>query len=178
MALYLNVPGLRNSSPGHWQSLWEKNDPEHFQRIAQEDWESPTCGPWTAQIDQYLKPLSLKDVILVGHSVGCAAIIHWYFKYKKIVKGVLLVAPSDVESSSYPKYIRGFSPLPLHKLPFPSIVVASTNDHVVHLDRAQHFANLWGSKLVVLEEAGHIEEKNGFGAWPQGLELLQELSLT
>lgn len=65
--------------------------------------------------------------------------------------------------------------MPLTRLPFKTIVVASTNDHVVTLERARYFANCWGSELEILSEAGHFEEKSGYGAWPEGLELLDRL---
>lgn len=167
-----NVPGLRNSDAAHWQSLWEKEHPEQFTRIQQENWLEPECSAWTQQMENTLSTARLEEAILIGHSVGCAAIAHWFARYQKSVKGALLVAPSDVERPGYPTYIKGFSPMPLTKLPFKTIVVASTNDHVVALERARYFADCWGSGFEILPEAGHIEGKSGYGAWPEGLELL------
>jgi uncharacterized protein len=115
-------------------------------------------------------------VILIGHSVGCATIVNWHHRFGKRIKGALLVAPSDVDDPNYPEYITGFSPLPLQKLLFPSIVVASTNDHVVAYERAKYFAACWGSELVILQNAGHIEDKSGYGNWQAGLELVSKLS--
>ena len=173
--MYYNIPGLRNSGPDHWQSHWEKNYPAEFTRINQLNWQEPECGAWIQQIEQKLLPADQSQTTLIGHSVGCAAIVHWYAKFRHRIKGALLVAPSDVEKPDYPSYIKDFSPLPLEKLPFKTIVVASTNDHVVDLDRARYFAGCWGSELVVLENAGHIEGKSGYGDWKEGLELLRRL---
>lgn len=171
-----NVPGLRNSGPAHWQSIWEKEYPEQFTRIQQDNWQKPDCNAWISRMEEVLRNKNLEEIILIGHSVGCAAILNWYKKYGRKVKGALLVAPSDVDSPKYPSYITGFAPMPLEKLHFKSIVVASTNDHVVSLNRARYFADCWGSALVELKGAGHIEEKSGFGEWPEGLELLKQLS--
>ena len=171
-----NIPGLRNSGPDHWQSIWEKEYPRQFTRIQQDNWQKPDCSTWTGRMEEVLQHESLNEAILIGHSVGCAAIIHWYTQYGRKVKGALLVAPSDVDSPNYPSYITGFAPLPLEKLPFKSIVVASSNDHVVRLKRARYFAECWGSELVVLKNAGHIDPKSGYGDWPEGLELLKQLS--
>lgn len=173
--MYFTVPGLRNSAPGHWQSIWEKNHPADFSRISQLNWQEPECAAWIQKIEQDLRQEDLKQAILIGHSVGCAALIHWHKKFRHTVKGMLLVAPSDVERPDYPSYIKGFSPLPLEKLPFKTVVVASTNDHVVDLDRARYFAQCWGSELVTLENAGHIEGKSGYGEWIEGFELLKGL---
>ncbi len=60
--------------------------------------------------------------------------------------------------------------MPLIPLPFPSIVVASTDDPCVSLDRAELFARSWGSRLVNLGKAGHINSASRLGSWPEGLE--------
>jgi predicted alpha/beta hydrolase family esterase len=38
------------------------------------------------------------------------------------------------------------------------------------------YARAWGSELVRLQNAGHINIESGFGAWPLGLALLQSLT--
>jgi predicted alpha/beta hydrolase family esterase len=90
------------------------------------------------------------------------------------IAGAFLVAPSDVEAASYPIDANGFKPIPLAKLPFPSIVVASSNDEYVAPDRARLFANAWGSKLVEIGPAGHINGGSGYGPWPEGEAMLDE----
>jgi predicted alpha/beta hydrolase family esterase len=59
--------------------------------------------------------------------------------------------------------VRGFSPIPLARFPFPSVVVASTNDPRVEFKRAELFARSWGSRFVAVSEAGHINEDSGLG---------------
>ncbi|MEL6535087.1 MAG: alpha/beta hydrolase [Bacteroidota bacterium] len=173
--LKVNIPGLRNSDENHWQSHWERSQPEEFMRVQQENWEEPDCETWITKIEQDLASQRHAELILIGHSIGCMAIVKWYERYGHPIKGALLVAPSDAERDNYPTYIRGFTPIPTAQLGFPSIVVGSTNDHVTTLDRTRTFAQQWGSQLVVLENAGHLEPKSGFGAWPQGLEFLRQL---
>ena len=173
--IYLNVPGLRNSGPLHWQSLWEQQDPELFRRIEQDDWAAPSRDAWVPRIQEVINLHHTKEVILIGHSVGCAAIVHWFKNYQLSIRGAMLVAPSDVDRADYPGYIKGFAPMPLSTLPFPSIVVASSNDHVVSEERAAFFAQTWGSQFVLIKDAGHLEDKAGFGPWTQGLELLRDI---
>jgi hypothetical protein len=60
-------------------------------------------------------------------------------------------------------------------LPFKSILVSSTNDPFATLERAETFAGTWGSELVTLESAGHINASSGHGAWPDGERLLDKL---
>jgi uncharacterized protein len=65
--------------------------------------------------------------------------------------------------------------MPLTKLPFPSITIASSNDYYVTIERATLFANAWGSELVNIGDAGHINVAAGFGPWENGLKYLQRL---
>lgn len=38
------VPGLNNSGPEHWQTIWEKK--YGFKRIIQEEWDYPVYKEW------------------------------------------------------------------------------------------------------------------------------------
>lgn len=171
----INIPGLRSSDDNHWQTIWEKEYPDEFFRVVQSDWENPNCNEWIERIEKELKRFDYEQLILISHSVGCVSIIKWFESYGHRIRGALFVAPSDVDRPGYPKYITGFNPMPEHELPFPTIVVASSDDHVVTIERAKLFSRNWGSEFVVLDRAGHIESKSGFGKWDFGLELIKKI---
>src|SRR5216683_239736 len=115
--------------------------------------------------------------VLVLPGYGDSGPEHWQKRSESRVKGALLVAPADVDSPAHtPDAVRGFSPIPLARFAFPSIVVASSDDPFSPLARAELFARSWGSCFVVLERAGHINADAGFGEWPQGRMLLRELT--
>jgi hypothetical protein len=81
----------------------------------------------------------------------------------------------DVERPDFPPAVTGFCPVQLQRLPFPSIVVASRNDPYVSLERACCFSQSWGSRFVNIGLGGHIDTAAGFGSWPQGEALLEDL---
>jgi uncharacterized protein len=170
----LILPGLGSSGAQHWQTLWEKQFP-NFVRVEQEDWETPRRADWVATLHKKILEFPASTVLLVGHSLACTLVAYWAQQYQYPIKGALLVAPSDTEADTYPAGTEGFTPVPTDKLSFPSIVVASTNDFYVALERAIFFANAWGSELVNIGEAGHINVASGFGQWDFGLELLKRL---
>ncbi len=172
---FLIIPGVANSSPEHWQSLWEKEFPDKFRRIEQTDWDTPVCDDWVKKIESEVQKESPENVILVAHSLGCTAVAQWSKKFGTKIKGAFLVAPSDCEAESYTFDTKGFTPLPLNKLPFPSLVIASENDEYVSLERARQFADVWGSEFINVGEKGHINANSGFGEWNEGLEILQKL---
>ncbi|GAO43687.1 RBBP9/YdeN family alpha/beta hydrolase [Flavihumibacter petaseus] len=168
------VPGLGNSGPEHWQTWFEQSGGS-FQRINQREWDAPDREDWVSNIQQAVAGHDPATVILIGHSLGCTAIAHWANAYKVPVRGALLVAPSDIETPQYDFPATGFAPIPLSPLPFPSIVVASTNDPWVTINRAKLFADAWGSRFVNIGEAGHINVASGYTTWSDGLELLRSL---
>lgn len=170
----LMVPGYTGSGPSHWQSIWERSHPR-FRRVQQRDWGNPECTEWVrtlhTAVSEYEEP-----VVLVAHSLGCIAVAHWAERFRHSVAGALLVAPADVERDDAPEPIRNFAPVPAGPLPFPSILVASSNDPYISAERAAQFAASWGSRLVSIGAAGHIDTDAGFGRWPEGLALVAEVS--
>ena len=168
------VPGLGSSGPDHWQTYFERTHPE-FVRIEQRDWDTPDRHDWVATLGQALAGEDFSRVVLVAHSLGCATVAHWAAQAGRAIRGALLVAPSDVETAHYAAFpTTGFAPMPLQRLPFPSKVVASSNDEWVSPARAGAFAAAWGSEFVDIGLAGHINTASGFGPWPAGLALLRD----
>jgi hypothetical protein len=169
----LLLPGLYDSGPEHWQSYWERTDPSCL-RVVQQDWETPARADWVATLEAAVAAAG-PGVVLVAHSAACALVAFWAAATPRTVRGALLVAPSDTEAPSYPAGPTGWQPMPLAALPFPSIVVASSDDGFVTLDRARVFAEAWGSRFVDIGAAGHINADSGLGPWRRGKELLAAL---
>ena len=169
----LILPGLYNSGPGHWQTLWEAAHPT-YRRVLQDQWVAPHCDDWVRNLDAAVVEAG-QDVVLVAHSSACALVGHWWIRHRKPIGGALLVGPSDTESTAYPSGPKGFAPMPLCRLPFPTTVVASMNDPAVPFERAQLFATSWGSEFINAGAAGHIDARSGYGPWPTGHLLLDEL---
>ncbi|QIK54021.1 alpha/beta hydrolase [Dysgonomonas sp. HDW5B] len=171
---YFIIPGLGNSGANHWQTYFE-NSGENFQRINQQEWNAPNCEEWMKNIDDTISKYDLSTVILIGHSLGCVTIANWAKQYGRKIKGALLVAPSDIESPLYTFTSSGFTPIPLDRINFETIIVASSNDPWVSNERVKLFADSWGSKLINIGAAGHINAESGYGEWQEGLDILKEL---
>jgi len=171
----LIIPGLGDSGTQHWQTFWEASHPE-YRRVQQNDWEHPRCRDWKQNIDAAISSAE-SPVVLVAHSMGCIATVHWALSSggNGRVAAAFLVASPDVEAETIPTGPTGFAPCPLSRLPFKSLAIASTNDPFAALERAKLFAASWCSELVILESAGHINAASGFGPWPQGEKLLDQL---
>ena len=170
----LVLPGYGDSGPEHWQSRWEASDPR-FRRVLQRDWFEPQLDDWVGALDREVSACSTPP-ILVAHSLGCVLVAHWVHRTGRTVAGALLVAPPDVDALAMVlDAVESFTPVPLVRLPFPSIVVASDDDAYAPRDRAEAFARAWGSRFVGLSGVGHINSDSGVGDWPEGRALLDQL---
>lgn len=167
MATTLIIPGLNNSGPEHWQSWFEQHIPGSI-RVIQRDWKDPHLPDWASRVRREINRIPGR-LFIAAHSFGVLAAVQAGQDHSGRIAGALLVAPADPEKFGVSEF------LPQQPLSFPSVVVASTNDPWMRHDRAAHWADLWGSDFVSLGAAGHINADAGFGAWPEGLALLQRL---
>ena len=174
---YLVVPGWHGSPAEHWQSHWQQVLPE-CSRVEQEDWLLPQRQTWIAQLERQISA-DQRPVVLIAHSLGCVTVAHWAAQASAAllarVRGALLVAPADVERSDCPAALQNFTPVSRAPLPFPSVLIGSSNDHAATAPRALQFADWWGSDAAILPQAGHINLQSGHRRWEQGFAWLYRL---
>lgn len=168
-----HLPRHREFCPQHWQSIWEQSNPE-FVRVPQRDWDNPVCDEWASVLETTVQHIG-SSIVVVAHSLGCLAVAHWAKKAHSPIKAALLVSVPDPEGRSFPVEAVGFAPLPNQRFSFPSIIVASTDDPFGSLVHAQRYASAWGSHLVNIGKAGHVNADSGLGRWEEGYAMLQQL---
>ncbi|MCY1672014.1 alpha/beta hydrolase [Novosphingobium sp. SL115] len=174
--LILTVPGLGNSGPGHWQTIWEDVLP-NCRRVDLGLWEEPHRNTWVNKINLAIQRAD-RPVVLVAHSLGCLAVA-WWAEFERPrdgkVIGALLVAPPDVEERPIDRRLTRFAPCPQGELPFASCLVASRNDPYMRIGAARRLADAWGSQFADAGEAGHINAQSDLGEWAFGQLLLDQL---
>src|SRR3981081_3385479 len=175
--LILTLPGLGNSGPDHWQTLWEA-ERDDCRRVDLGDWDKPHRNTWVNKLNLAILRAG-RPVVLVAHSLGCL-VAAWWGKYEHPatdgpVVGALLVAPPEVDFFPLDDRLTKFAPTPEEPLPFPSILAASRNDKYMGFRRARGLAKTWGSWFADAGDAGHINAESGLGDWPFGKFLLGRL---
>ena len=171
MTKTLIVPGLNGSEAPHWQHWWAASDP-HALMVELSDPARPVPSVWEIELAGMI--LRHPDSILVGHSLGAILIIRLLAKWPHLrIRGALLVAPAETAGNDR---IGQFGPIPELDLDIPTLVVASRNDPWMSFERATNLAAIWGSELIDLGYAGHINVASGFGPWPQGKSLRESLT--
>jgi len=178
MTSVLMLPGLYNSGPEHWQTLWQQSMP-NARRVQQRDWDAPDRADWVAALDAAIR-ITEGPIVLVTHSLGCAlaawwAATHGDTPHARRVTGALLVAPPDVEREDFPSVVTGFVPMPRQPLPFTTIVAVSSDDPWCAPAKAQSWADGWKARCEHIGPCGHVNTASNLGDWPRGRRWLDEL---
>lgn len=163
MTTTLIVPGINGSGPDHWQSWWQALEPRAI-RVEQGEWAEPDLIKWSSRVADHLDQAS-SPVWIVAHSFGCLAAVVAASRNPNAVAGAFLVAPADPQKFAVEPL------LPKTSLPFPSLLVASSNDPWLKFMAAALWAERWGSRLVPIGAAGHVNVESGFGPWAEGRRL-------
>ncbi len=105
-------------------------------KLVQKNWEEPKLDDWLRELKKAIQKID-SPTILVAHSLAVSLVMHWTSANNNPhIIGALLVAPADVDSPEHtPDVTRNFSPMPIRKLPFPSIVVCSENDPFIDIKK-------------------------------------------
>lgn len=165
------MPGLRDHVPGHWQTLLASRLPG-VRTVAAMCRQRLDCK---ARVDAIEREAARIDgpIVLVAHSGGVIATIHWARQTQRAVRGALLATPADFERplpGSYPSMEAlgdaGWLPVPRDALPFRSIVAASRNDPLAS------YARLCTCEGVAKQarrpgRGWPSQPPSGLGDWPQ-----------
>jgi predicted alpha/beta hydrolase family esterase len=180
MPTVLIVPGLRDHVEDHWQTLLQRSLP-NARSVAPLEHDKLSRAARVEALDAALRQID-GPVVLVAHSAGVLITVHWAQQHQRQIRGALLATPADLETplpAGYPTIDalrdNGWLPTPRERLPFPSIVAASTNDPLARFERLAPLAQAWGSRLVNIGAVGHLNPASGYGEWPRAAEFVDEL---
>lgn len=170
MTKTLIVHGLDGSPAPHWQDWWAATDPTALS-VDLPSPGAPVPEAWEAELAGMI--LRHPDSIVVGHSLGAILIARLLAKWPQLrIGAALLVAPAETMGNDR---IGHFGPIPERPFDVAALVVASSTDPWMSLPRAQGLARAWGTELINLGAAGHINAAAGYGPWPQGKLLRDQL---
>lgn len=173
----LTIPGLDNSGPTHWQSLWEQKF-THCHRADLGQWGAPDLNQWVRRLDSIFADID-QPVLVAAHSLGCHAFTHWFeqasWTDRAKIGGALLVAPPDLGRISKLSRVTGFSHHASFVSQTPMIVVGSDNDHYAKTAYVWRLSRHWDARFVNAGPFGHINAESDIGDWHYGQYLLASL---
>jgi uncharacterized protein len=168
---FILLPGIYDSGPIHWQTRWERAEPDRFVRFAPSDWDRPQRLDW---IDALARAVAAAPdpPVLVAHSLSCLLVPIWATQSAAPVAGAVLVAPVDPGSAAFPAAAHEFREVPRFRLPFPTLVVGSQDDPYASATWSRDLATDLGARFVDAGLLGHINADSGLGEWRWGRDLV------
>jgi uncharacterized protein len=169
----LVIAGHMGAGADHWQTrLISKLS--SAQLVEQADW---LHGSLPVAINALVEAVAAaeKPVVFVAHSVGASLVAHSVAALtmrdviQKVRGAYLVVPPSETALLTLSGIDPLFANVPRNPLPFPSLLVATSNDPHSRMEDSASLALAWGSLLVEAGEAGHIDHTSGHGPWPEGM---------
>jgi uncharacterized protein len=169
----LIIPGYEGAGPVHWQTrMVGKLSTARI--VDQPDWLHSNLPIALTQIVNAVEGAT-RPVVFVAHSLGNLLVAQSVPALVEAglidrIKGAYLVAvPTARALSELAAVDPAFAEIPRDPLPFPSALVASSNDPFATLEESADISVAWGSKLIEAGEQGHINTASGHGPWPEGM---------
>ena len=139
--------------------------------------DAPRVEEWVAVIERE----AAGNCILVGHSLGCTAILRYLEGAEKKVAGAVLVAGFVGDMSEEFSVLANFLEKPLEwqrvKRACPKFVaIFSDNDPYVPLSQEKIFREKLGARTMVLHARGHFSSSEGTTELPEALAAVLEVS--
>src|ERR1700730_1995354 len=145
MQAILTVPGIGNSEPEHWQSIWERRY-SGVTRVMQRDWEQPVCSEWAAAVEEAVAT-SAQPPVIVAHSLGCLAVAHLPFRSARMGAGLVLVAVPDPKGPNFPAAAKGFAPTPPGVRGRRALIISSSDDRYSNARWRRQLAEAYRARL-------------------------------
>ncbi|MFA6328931.1 MAG: alpha/beta fold hydrolase [Candidatus Micrarchaeia archaeon] len=135
--------------------------------------DEPRAEEWVAAIAKEVG-IAGEGCVLVGHSLGCIAILRYLEGKGRKVRGAVLVAGFAEKLGDDFKAIEGFVEKPLDFAKVRGncgkmVAIFSDNDPYVPLSQAALFEKKLGAKTVVLHARGHFSSSEGTTELPEAL---------
>jgi uncharacterized protein len=169
----LVIAGYEGAGPAHWQTrMVSKLSTARL--VQQPDWTYSSLSMAVAEVVQAVRDAT-RPVVFVAHSAGSSLVAHAAPSLAQLnvlerVKGAYLVAPPSSRALLELQAMDpAFGLVPRDPLPFPSVLVASSNDPFATLEESADLALAWGSQFTEAGDAGHINTASGHGPWPEGM---------
>ncbi|MBI4158858.1 alpha/beta fold hydrolase [Candidatus Woesearchaeota archaeon] len=177
-------------SPEEPMHKWikKKLEDERFEVAVPEmpNTDEPKIDAWISKIESIVKNPD-KNVTLIGHSIGCQAILRYLETLnKEVVKKVILVAPwmcldektIEEEGEEVKEIARPWVETPINwkkvkKHSDKFVCIFSDNDYYVPLSNQEMFKKELNAEIIIQHEKGHFTKEDNVKELPIILELCQ-----
>ncbi len=144
--------------------------------------DKPILNQWIETIEKVCSEPS-DEIYLIGHSLGCQAILHFLEKTSSSVSSVFLVAPpfekiNPEDMFSKLRATDNFYTILDNQKIISSVkkitIIHARNDQKVPYEHAEKLAHFLSCELLTLEEGGHLGRREGVSELPILLDSLKK----
>ncbi len=180
------VHGYRASPNDHWFAWLSQKIQQagHFsKRVVMAHSAAPDFQTWQECLKMQIPNLN-ENTIIVAHSLGCCATLHYLnstFKSRPgriragfFVAGFLSPLPAIPELNDFIRQVRVEGSILQNCLP-ASVQFISSNDSYVPPPLALQFGHFLNAQMKEVRQAGHFMKEDGYAEFQQLWELLQPL---
>ncbi|MCK9472523.1 alpha/beta hydrolase [Sulfurimonas sp.] len=177
MKRVLILHGWGGSDFPHWQSWLSAEIAKNYGCVSFlkfSDFDFPNKNEWIIQLTKELE--DFKPDIVICHSLANILWFHLCNEGKiREIENLFLVVPPSLKCDI--KELESFFPCkaPVNLYAKKSLLITSTNDPYMTQQEAQTLQKMLAIKMIVLEDAGHINSQSGYGQWPWMLEEVASL---
>lgn len=131
--------------------------------------DKPQLNQWVEVIEKVCSNPD-DEICLVGHSLGCQAILHFLENSSNSIENVFLVASpfEKLHTEDLNSKLRATDNFytPLHKQKIISsakeiLIIHAKNDQKVPYEHAEKLKDLLDCELIALEDGGHLGKREG-----------------
>jgi hypothetical protein len=175
------VHGFTSSPNAGWipyimQELKDKNIYSHS--IFMPNSEEPVLEEWVNQIKNVINFCKNDTIYLVGHSLGCAAILKFLENTNVLMGGVFLVGGRIIKSENkltenFYKEDFDFDSIKNNSNKF--VIIHGEKDDVVDVSNAYELAAKLNTEPCVVQNGNHFTGSTGYKTFPLLLEKILEV---
>ena len=172
------IHGYTASAEKHWFPWLEKELTKigiDCIRLNMPDSDNPHCDKWLTYLENNIR--IDENTIVVGHSLGCIALLNFLAKNYEKPLGAIFVSGFYQPISTLPEltpFSNLYAILP-PCMPFKSYVIASLDDRIVPHTYSDELAKHLKTDYIRLPTGGHFLDREGITEFPLVLELIQKL---
>nr|WP_321267092.1 alpha/beta hydrolase [uncultured Sulfurimonas sp.] len=171
----LLLHGWGGSDTPHWQSWLASEIAKNYGCISflkLSNFDFPKKDVWKKEVIKELE--EFKPTIVICHSLANNLWFHLCNEENIVdVNKLFLVAPPSLKNEI--KEVKSFFPIkaPKNLHAKEALLICSTNDPYMTIDEAKSLQKELDIDMKILQDAGHINAKSGFGEWNWMLDKLK-----
>lgn len=181
------IHGYQGNKDNHWFPYIKQNLEAHGVEVFAPDMpQEYTVEAWLLKLKEISEQVH-EHTILIGHSLGCPAILHLLSTLSKPVFGTVLVAPfgktfgdeTDPEIEECNRFVKTIAWKKVRENAGVIKLFSSIDDPEIPVDISLHVGTMLKTPIRFIENAGHFCADDGFETFPELLEyLLTQIYMT